>query len=257
MKVKIIEKDERVIKFILEGSNPQFANALRRTMIGGIPVLAIKEVDFYENDSALFDELIAQRLSLIPFVFEPKELNLPEDCSCEGKGCMQCQVVFALDKKGPCVVRADDLKSTHESVKPLYPEMPIVELLDGQKLKLEATGVLGFGKNHAKWQAAKAFYRYFPFVEKEGKNSEKAIEVCPKNALKFENKKLVVAEDCDLCGECMKVDPELKISGDETKFIFTVESVCGLPPERIVISAIEELKKKIKSLKKDVQKIKK
>ncbi len=255
MKIEILRKDEREIEFVVSDVNPQFVNALRRTMIGGIPVLAIREVDFYENNSALFDELLAQRLSMLPLVFDPKDFVLPEECSCEGKGCAQCQVVFALDKKGPCVVRASDLKSTHENVKPLYPETPIVELLEGQSVKLEAVATLGFGKDNARWQAAKAFYRYFPVVEKEGKNTEEAIKVCPKNALKKEGK-LTVDITCDLCGECTKVDNDLVLAGDESKIIFTVESVSGLSAEYIVLKAVEMLEKELKNVKKQVEKIK-
>ncbi len=254
MKIHVLEKDDRKIKFILEGSNPQFANALRRTMIGEVPVLAIKEVDFYENDSALFDEVLAQRLSLIPFYFDSTELVPPEECDC-GENCPKCQVVFALEKEGPCIVKASDLVPTHESVKPVYPDMPIVELLEGQRLKLEAIAVLGYGKDHARWQAAKAYYRYYPKIEKEGKKIKEVIEACPKKALYEEGGKLKVNENCDLCGECMKIDPDLKIVGDPTKFIFTVESVSGLPPEEIVIKAVEILKKKIKTFKKDIEKL--
>lgn len=256
MKIEILNKSEREIEFIVDNINPQFVNALRRTMIGGIPVLAIREVDFYENSSALFDEILAHRLSLIPLVFDPKDFVLPEECSCEGKGCAQCQVVFALDKKGPCIVRASDLKSTHENVKPLYPETPIVELLEGQSVKLEAVAVLGFGKDNARWQAAKAFYRYYPVVEKEGKKTEEAIKICPKNALKKEGGKLVVSRECDLCGECMKVDKDLVLRGDETKVIFKVESVSGLTAEEIVLKAVEILEKELKNIKKQVEKIK-
>ncbi len=255
MKVEILEKSEREIKFVLHGANPQFANALRKTMMAGVPVLAVKEVDFYENSSALFDELLAHRLALIPLTFDPKELKLKEECSCNGKGCALCQVVLVLDKTGPCIVRAGDLKSTHESVKPLYPEMPIVELLEGQRVKLEATAVLGFGSEHARWQAAKAFYRYYPYVAKEGKKTKEAMKICPKNALFEEGGKLKVTMDCDLCGECMKVDPELEIKGDDTKFIFTVESVCGLSAEQIVLKAVEVLEKKLKELKKEAERI--
>lgn len=256
MKIEILDKNDREMEFVVHGINPQFANALRRTMMAGIPVLAIKEVDFYENNSALFDEVLAHRLSLIPLTFDPKDFVLPEKCSCEGKGCAQCQVVFALDKKGPCVVRAGDLKSTHESVKPLYPEMPIVELLEGQRVKLEAVATLGFGKDHAKWQAAKAFYRYYPYIEKEGKKTKEVVEICPKKALKIENGKLKVNENCDLCGECMQVDKDLVIKGDESKIIFRVESVSGLSAEQIVMKAVEILEKELKDLKKQAEKIK-
>ncbi|HIP75315.1 MAG TPA: DNA-directed RNA polymerase subunit D, partial [Thermococcus paralvinellae] len=66
MKIKILEKGEDAVRFILEGVDTAFANALRRTIIGEVPTFAIDEVEFYENDSALFDEIIAHRLAMIP-----------------------------------------------------------------------------------------------------------------------------------------------------------------------------------------------
>jgi DNA-directed RNA polymerase subunit D len=256
MDVKVLERNEREVKFLVEGINPQFANALRRIMISEVPVLAIESVDFYENSSALFDEVIAHRLGLIPLKFDPKAFVLPEECSCEGKGCASCQVILVLDKKGPCMVKASDLKCSDENVKPLYEEMPIIELFEGQRLKLEAVAVLGLGKNHAKWQAAKAFYRYYPKIETQPKKDmEKAVEICPKKALKIENGKLKVTIDCDLCNECTKVCKDLKISGDENKIIFTVESVCGLSAKQIVEQALNILKNKTKEFAKKIEKL--
>lgn len=168
-----MEKNERGIKFILDDSNPQFANALRRIILSGIPILAVEYVDFTANDSALYNEVIAHRMALIPLVFDSKDFNLKSECKCEGKGCSQCEVVFAIDKKGPTVVYSKDMKSSNKDVKPLYDNIPVVELQEGQKLKLEATAILGFGRNHAKWQAAKSFYNYHP--DTDSKNPTKFI----------------------------------------------------------------------------------
>jgi DNA-directed RNA polymerase subunit D len=250
MRVEILEKNDREATFILHDATPQLANALRRVMIGHIPVLAITEVDFYENSSAMFDELIAHRLSLIPLKFNPSELKLREECECEGKGCALCQVVFVLEKEGPCIVRAGDLKSTHEGVEPLYPEMPIVELLEGQKLKLEAIARLGFGKDHAKWQAAKAYYRFYPVLEEKPEDAKKVAEICPKKAIRVKGKSVELGIECDLCGECMLHDRKIKIRGDRTKFIFKVESVCGLNVEEIIFMALDRLEKYLEDAKK-------
>ncbi len=160
MKIQILEKNDKEIKFVLEESNPQFANALRRIMLSEIPIMAVDTIDFHSNDSVLYNEVIAHRLGLIPLVFNPKDFNLREECTCGGKGCSLCQVVFALDKKGPSMVYSKDLKSSNKEVKPLYDNIPIVELFEGQKLKLEAYAILGFAKKYAKWQAAKASYNY-------------------------------------------------------------------------------------------------
>jgi len=160
LKVQITEKSENELRFSLEGSNPQFANALRRIMISEIPVMAIEEVDFSVNDSVLYNEVLAHRLGLIPLVFNPKDFNFRDNCVCKGKGCSQCQVVFAINKKGPGMVYSKDMKSSNSDVKPLYDNIPLIELFEDQKIKLEATARLGLGKNHARSKAANAAYSY-------------------------------------------------------------------------------------------------
>ena len=160
MKIKITTQNDNLIKFNLEDSDVAFASALRRVMMSEVPVLAVEWVDFHENSSAIYDEVIAHRLGLIPLKFDPKTYTEHENCICEGKGCSQCQVYFVVDKKGPCVVYSGDLKSTDETVKPTDDRFPIAELLEGQNLKLDAIAQLGKGKDHTKWQAAIAAYKY-------------------------------------------------------------------------------------------------
>lgn len=255
LKIKILEKNDNEIKFILN-ANPQFANALRRIMMKEIPVLAIDTVDFYYNDSILFNENIAQRLGLIPLTFDPKIMNLPDECKCKNKGCSLCQVVLVLDKKVPGMIYAKDFKSTDKSVQPVFLETPIIELFKNQKLKLEATAILGKGIDHAKWQAAIAHYNYYPVLEKSPiKNLEAYVNICPVNALKIEKGKLILNEKCNLCGECFKLG-DIKIKGDENKFIFNVETVSGLKPEEIILKSIEILETKTKEFEKEIKKIK-
>ena len=160
MKVQITEKSDNELKFVLEESNPQFANALRRIIISEIPVLAVEDVDLTINDSVLYNEVLAHRLGMIPLVFNPKDFNFRDNCVCKGKGCSQCEVVFAINKKGSGMVYSKDMKSSNSDVKPLYDNIPIVELFDEQKIKLEAIARLGTGRNHARFKAANAAYQY-------------------------------------------------------------------------------------------------
>jgi DNA-directed RNA polymerase subunit D len=260
LKIKILEKSDIEVKFLLEDSNPQFSNALRRIMMSEIPILAIEYVDFSINDSVLYNEIIANRLGSIPLVFNPKNFHFKEEHENQ-KTCSMCEVVFAINKKGSGVVYSKDMKSSNPDVKPLYDNIPIVELFDDQKLKLEASASLGLGLKHARYQASNTFYRYYPIVNTNGKvsNIDEIIKSCPKNALKFENNKFSVNLNCDLCKECIKVArPEgvLEIIGDNTKFIFNVESISGLKPEDIVLQAVDILKKKVKDFGKEVKKIK-
>src|SRR3990167_7633265 len=165
MNVKILSKSQNRIKFLLEKSNPAFANALRRVMKSEIPTMAVEFVDFEENTSGMFDELVAHRIGLIPLTFDEKAYSLKNDCKCGGKGCSRCEVTLVLDKQGPCTVKSGDMKSTDDSVQPSEKDIPIVELLEGQRLKFEATAQLGVGIDHVKWQAANVGYQYAPIVK--------------------------------------------------------------------------------------------
>ena len=59
MKLKILNKSDRKLSFILEEVDYGFANALRRVMMNEVPTLSIEFVDFVDNSSGLYDEIIA------------------------------------------------------------------------------------------------------------------------------------------------------------------------------------------------------
>jgi len=87
MDVKITKKKGEKLEFILDGVKPDFANSLRRAIMSEVPVLAVDWIEVHENNSALFDEIIAHRLGMIPLSFDPKKFNFQDQCKCEGKGC--------------------------------------------------------------------------------------------------------------------------------------------------------------------------
>lgn len=258
MKVKVVEKTEEKMTFIADDINPSFANALRRAMIGEVPALAVDDVDVRENSSALYNEVLAHRLALIPMKFDSKALSLREECTCEGKGCPQCEVVFVLKKNGPCTVYTRDMKSSSEDAGPLYDNIPIVVLREGQRVELEATARLGRGGEHAKWQAAVAAYKYYPQVTiKPGipeEDAKKIIDVCPTNVFERSGRGARVANElaCILCDACVEASKYVEVKGDPTKFVFRVESVCGLRPEEIVSKALEILERKAKDFEERV-----
>jgi len=154
----MLKKSKERIEFEIEGLTTALAGELRRIMLSEIPTMAIEWVDFHKNDSVIWNEIVANRLGLIPLVFDPKFYNMKDGCKCGGKGCTHCQVMLALKKKGPCMVYSEDLKSSDKNVKPVYAKIPIAELMEGQKLEFEATAQLGLGKEHAKWQGAVVGY---------------------------------------------------------------------------------------------------
>jgi DNA-directed RNA polymerase subunit D len=261
MKVQVLKKKGNTMVFVLDGVTPAFANALRRIMISEVPTLAVEWVDFHSNSSILFDEVISHRMGLIPLVFDPKKFNRKEDCKCGGKGCPLCEVVFAVDKRGPAIVYSGDLKSSNRTVKPTSPAFPIAELLKNQDLKFEAKAEIGTGRQHAKWQAANAAYQYYPELEvsKDATPAgiKNAVSLCPKEVLVVKAGKLVMSDPagCDLCLKCDQAGEGIRMNANPSKFIFRVETISGLSPADIVEQAAEILSSKGEEFKKNAAKL--
>ncbi len=249
MKLQILNRTDTRVNFILEGVDNAFANALRRVMMNEVPTMAIEVVDLEENNSGLFDEALAHRLGLIPLAFDRKAYNPKGECKCEGKGCSRCEVTFALEAEGPVVVKAGHMVSD-SGAKPSDPEIPIVELLEGQKLKFTATAQIGFGKDHAKWQAAVAGYQNIPVV-KVSDASDKVVDVCPAHVFEKKDSRVRVAHEsnCILCMRCAEVSDGVTISARDDGFIFKVESVSGLTAADVMESALEVLENKADAFK--------
>ena len=57
MDLKLLNKKENILTFLVKDSNPVFVNTLRRTILSDVPTIAIKKVAFTKNNSALFDEM--------------------------------------------------------------------------------------------------------------------------------------------------------------------------------------------------------
>jgi DNA-directed RNA polymerase subunit D len=185
MEIKLVENQEKKNRLIfsLKGADTAYANTLRRIMGFEVPVMAIEEVEFRKNTSILYDEMIAHRLGLMPLTTDLKSYNMMSECKCKGAGCASCTVKLTLKAQGPCTVYSSDVKSKDPEIKPAFGKMPIVKLLEGQEIELEATAVLGQGKDHSKWCSGLVFYKmpnvdgdeYLFTVESWGQLSPKEI----------------------------------------------------------------------------------
>ena len=164
--------------------------------------------------------------------------------------------MLALEKKGPCIVRAGDMKSADENVKPLDPDIPIAELADGQELKLAAVARLGLGKDHVKWQAALVGYKNMPSVRVADASND-IIDACPVNVFEKKDGSVKAARpaDCILCMRCTEISDGVSVSAKEDSFIFEVESVSGLSAQEIVKAALDALEKRAEGFVKEAKKI--
>lgn len=156
--LEIISKDERKMSIKLKGVPLQYANALRRLCLNGVPVFAVDTVDIIENSSVLPDEGLAHRLGLVPIRTDLARFNEPSKCECQSEtGCSNCKVMLVLDSGDTDVTKTvytDELTSEDDSVKPTSEKIPIVQLAPGQRVKVECYARLGRGREHAKWNSS-------------------------------------------------------------------------------------------------------
>ncbi len=253
MEIELLEKDKDKgkLSFVLKGSNAFFINSLRRIIIEEVPTLAIEYVEFKENSSALYDEMVAHRLGLLPLSTDLKSYSLPSECSCKGKGCAKCQLKMTLAAKSAGVVYAESIKSKDPKCKPVHPKTPIVKLLRGQSIELHATAVLGQGKEHSKWVPGLVYYKQYPLIEinAKGESCEEAVNVCPVKVYDFKKGKLGIIKEnhakCHLCGACEEVCPDgIKVKGSENDFVVYIESWGQLDPTEMVKEGLSILQSK-------------
>ncbi len=179
MQASIIQEDEQKIKLLFRGIPLSVLNSIRRIIINEVPVMAVDDVLIIENTSSMMNEVLAYRISLIPFVTDLDNYRLPETCDCKSKlGCEKCTARFsikAVANESPITVYSRDIKPVGDTgiVGPINGDFPIVKLAPGQAIELELYVRLGKGKMHAKWQPAIATLSYdddskYLFIESFG-----------------------------------------------------------------------------------------
>lgn len=246
--MKILEKSKEKIVFVEEISE-SLANAVRRSALE-IPVLAIDEVEFYKNDSVLYDEVLALRLGLMPLKNE--NLELSDDCNCKKKGCGKCSIQLKLKAKGPCSVLASDLKGKAEVV---YEDMLIVELSEGQELEFVATAKLGNGLSHTKYSPGLVFYRNAAEINinKDCDKCNKCVNECPQKVLAMKKGvELVDSYKCDLCEVCVETCKKhgknaITITPGK-EIVFFIESWGQIEARDILIESVKALKENLKKV---------
>ena len=148
MSLEITNENDEKVSVKIKGVPLQYANALRRICLNGVPIYAVESIDMLENSSVLADEGVAHRIGLIP---------LKTDLSASKDGNENDKIMLTLDSGVSDETRtilSGELKSQDASVIPTSNDIPIVTLAPGQSIKFEAYARLGKGTEHARWNSA-------------------------------------------------------------------------------------------------------
>ncbi len=235
------------LKVVLK-TNESLANAIRR-YINQIPVLAIDGVEIYKNDSALYDEVLAHRIGLIPMKSKRKLDEVKED----GKATAKDQLQLTLKAKGPCTVYSGDFKGDVEMI---YDKMPIVVLDKDQELELMAFAQLGKGEKHAKYSPGLVYYRNISEITiKDAEKAKKLIEKLKDDLVENKNvkngEKFLCTQDEDYI-ESLGDKSAIKISKGRD-IVFFVESWGQISSKEMFDEAVKVLNKNLKEIIKIVK----
>ena len=228
MEMKLLEKNNEKVSFITD-MDVSLANAIRRSA-NEIPVLAIDSVEISKNDSALYDEIIAHRLGLIPLKNQKVKGN---------------EIEMKLKAKGKAG-KTTKIMSGELGELVVYPDMPIVFLDEGQEIEFVAKARLGKGITHAKFSPGLIYYKHLPKIKitSEGEKQAELAEIYPE-VFSFDGKLKIKNETArDLSEEDFENYPGVSISFDD-KIIFYVESWGQMEAKEIFLEACEELKENI------------
>ncbi len=280
MGVTIEELTPRSTRLEFDAVTASQVNAIRRTLLSDIPKLAIEDVEFhlgpirdeatgkdYDSSTSMFDEAVALRLGLLPIPTDLSQFRRRSECECGGTGCPHCQVMYSVDKKGPCNVYAKDVVPLGDaSLAILEPDVPIVRLGARQALLAYATAVVGTAREHAKWQVAHGvgmFPRpHVKIARKEGCSDaclKRTAASCPVKILEFSNGKLSVTDEpkCIDCGACEESceHGSISVEPDTERFFLRFDTDGALTPREALRYALKDLKRRFEESREAIQAI--
>jgi DNA-directed RNA polymerase subunit D len=267
VKVCLLEDRRERLRALVEGAPLPLVNALRRAAYTDVPVMAIDYVEVFENNTVLYDEIIAHRLGLIPLTSEEalEKYRRPEECENAELGDPNCYAVLRLEVETGAgeerMIYSGDLEPQDPDVRPIYTNMPIVLMAPEQRLRMQAYARLGYGREHAKWMPVSvAAHRYLPIVEFDVERMSEECMACIEAAYPWlaEKMKEMKRGRLELLEEMnssalqwcarKKCGEGFRLSFDDTRFIVTIESTGSLPARRIVREALRAVARKAENL---------
>ena len=270
MKVKILEMDDYYAQVEFKDVNYSFVNSVRRSLVSMVPCLALHEIDFhmgslgsyldeesgdereYESISAMFNEIVAHRLGMLPVPTDEKTIEAFGDSINDDD--KQPDIMYSLHKQGPCTVYSGDLEPVSGDNSLVIPEtgVPILKLAEGQAILIYAKAKMGNAQKHTKWQCVVAprFYQAPTITVSSGKGSKAIFDIIDKKDFKKKGKSHVINNPVKAHAALKKLeqlwnDKEAKESMEVTSkkdhFIFEFETNGAMKAKLALEQALKAL----------------
>jgi len=248
MDIKRVHEKENVSKYLVKGTNHIFLNTLRRAIMTKVPCLAIDSVHIYENDSVIFDEMLANRLGLLPVKTDVKSYKIGDT------------VKLVLEKTGPGVVTSKDIKCTDPKIEIIDKKIILTKLGKEQNLKMEMTAVMSTGEVHAKFQPAIVSYNEIVEINNDKSYDTKAILAeMPKGSVEVKAGKLFFSDpyNTDHQNQHMDILRKHGVSVDfnKTDFILSIETTGQLTAKELLEAAVDQVVARLDEVEEQLKKL--
>ena len=270
MKVKLRKNEQFFAQVEFKDVNYSFVNSIRRSLVSMVPCLAIHEVDFhmgslgayvdeesgeekeYESISAMFNEIVAHRIGMLPIPTDEKTVEAFGESI--GDDSKQPDIMYSLHKQGPCTVYSGDLEPVNGDTALVIPEtsVPIVKLAEGQAILVYAKAKMGTAKQHAKWQTVVAprFYQAPTLTVSSGKGSKTVIDTVGKEHFKKKGKNHVIDDPVKAHEAIKKLESlwndedaknAMTVTRNKTRFILEFETTGAMEAKLALEQALKSL----------------
>jgi len=239
-------------EFYIKGTDVHVMNAIRRVILSETVTLAIHDVFITQNTSVMPDEVLSQRLGLIPLRVDPEEIDLREEAKATKPDLkrltgmtarFRLHVINTSENDIITVYSGDLIPVDRKSVRPVYNNIPIVKLGRNQEIELECIAKVGRGKDHAKWSPVSTIaYKIMPVIDVADtcNSCGECIDACPFHCLRMELGKPVLRGigiyDCTLCRICVRSCPQraLSIEPSNNSYILRIDLIGQLTIQELL-----------------------
>ena len=270
MKVNVLKMEDYYAQVEFKDVNYSFVNSIRRSLVSMVPCLALHEIDFhmgslgsyvdeesgdereYESISAMFNEIVAHRIGMLPVPTDEKTIEAFGDSIDDDT--KQPDIMYSLHKQGPCTVYSGDLEPVSGDTSLVIPEtnVPLVKLAEGQAILVYAKAKIGNAQKHTKWQCAVAprFYQAPTINVSSGKGSKAIFDIIDKKNFKKKGKSHVIDNPVEAHEALRKLeqlwnDKEAKeameVSTKKDHFIFEFETNGAMTAKLALEQALKAL----------------
>lgn len=268
-----IHQTKNVLTFDIKNVDVSIVNSLRRIIIAEVPTIALAfdplsdknpDITIHKNLSALHNEFLAHRLSLIPIHLNPDEVESfrPNEYVFRLKVKNNSSEIVSVTTRDIKIYNdegklydeafhhrvfpADSITKNHILITKLRPNIYNPE--NGEEIDIEFKANKNIAKNHSRWSPVSCC-TFFNQVDENA--ADIALEKTLDEAAAAKSRQLTSVERTAITNKFNTLDRfrhfEQNKYGEASAFHFKIESECGLPPSYIFRKAFNVLIDKLRT----------